>query len=86
MGEVISEELHLLKAQVVWAVRMEMARTLEDCLARRTRALQLDAEETLKIAPRVAEIMAREMGYNKNWEAKQLQSFTSLAQNYLLQT
>lgn len=84
MGEVLSEKLHILKAQVIWAVREEMARTVEDCLARRTRTLQLDARESLRLAPRVAEIMAREMGYNKNWEIKQIEAFTSLAKGYIL--
>jgi len=84
MGEVISEKLHILKVQIVWAIREELARTLEDCLARRTRALQLDAQESIRIAPRVAEIMAQEMGYNKNWETKQTETFIILAKGYLL--
>ncbi len=85
MGEVLSEKLHILKAQVIWAVREEMARTVEDCLARRTRTLQLDARESLRLAPRVAEIMAQEMGYNKKWEIKQIEAFTSLAKGYILE-
>ncbi len=84
MGEVISEKLHIQKAQIVWGVREEMARTVEDCLARRTRAIQLDARETILIAPRVAEIMAEELGYNKNWELKQVKDFTSLARQCIL--
>jgi glycerol-3-phosphate dehydrogenase len=84
MGEVLSEKLHILKAQIAWAARRELARTLEDCLARRTRALQLDAKESMKIAPRVAEILAEELGFNKNWETKQVQAYNTLAQSYLL--
>jgi len=84
MGEVLSEKLHILKAQIVWAAREELARTLEDCLARRTRALQLDARESMLIAPRVAEILAEELGYSKNWETKQVQAYKTLAQSYLL--
>ena len=84
MGEVLSESLHILKAQVIWAVREEMARTLEDCLSRRIRALQLDAREAIRIAPRVAEIMAREMGFNENWEKNQVNAFTTLAGASLL--
>jgi glycerol-3-phosphate dehydrogenase len=76
MGEVLSEELHIYKVQVIWAAREEMARTLEDCLARRTRALQLDARESIRIAPRVAEILAEELGYNKTWEDRQVKEFT----------
>jgi glycerol-3-phosphate dehydrogenase len=84
MGEVLSEKLHILKAQVVWAVRNEMARTVEDVLARRTRALQLDARESIRMVPRVAEIMANEMGYNKNWESNQIEAYKTLANAYLL--
>jgi len=85
MGEVISEKLHIYKVQVIWAAREEMARTIEDCLARRTRALQLDAKESIRIAPRVAEIMAMELGYNKGWEERQVKEFKQLASGYLLQ-
>lgn len=84
MGEVISEKLHILKVQIIWAIREELARTLEDCLSRRTRALQLDAQESMNIAPRVAEIIAEEMGYNKQWENKQVEAYLSLAQNHLI--
>jgi glycerol-3-phosphate dehydrogenase len=84
MGEVLSEELHIFKAQVVWAAREEMARTLEDCLSRRIRALQLDAAESIRIAPRAAEIMAQELGYNKGWIDRQVREFTQLASNHLL--
>lgn len=84
MGEVISEELHIYKVQIIWAAREEMARTLEDCLARRTRALQLDAKESIRIAPRVAEILALELGYNKAWEDRQVKEYTELASAYLL--
>ena len=68
--------------QVVWAVRNEMARTVEDVLARRTRALFLDARESIRIAPEVAEIMARELGKNKKWKADQIKSFEEVANNY----
>ncbi len=84
MGEILSEKLHIYKAQVVWAAREEMARTLEDCLSRRIRALQLDARESIRIAPRAAEIMALELGYNKGWIDRQVQEFTHLASGYLL--
>jgi glycerol-3-phosphate dehydrogenase len=84
MGEVLSEELHIYRVQIVWAAREEMARTLEDCLARRTRALQLDARESIRIAPRVAEILAEELGYNKTWEDRQVKAYTQLASTYLV--
>ena len=84
LGTVISERVQLIRAQVVWAVREEMARTLEDCLSRRIRALQLDARECIRIAPEVATIMAAELGKDKSWESKELDAFTKLANLHML--
>ena len=84
LGEQISESLSIIRAQVVWAVRKEMARSVEDFLSRRTRAIQLDARESIRMAPVVAEIMARELGYDHFWESAQADAFISLASNYLL--
>jgi glycerol-3-phosphate dehydrogenase len=69
---------------VVWAVRHEMARTLEDVLARRTRALFLNAQAAIRMAPRVVELMARELDQNREWGAEQLRSFQQTAQNYVV--
>jgi glycerol-3-phosphate dehydrogenase len=71
-------------AEVVWAVRHEMARTLEDVLARRTRALFLNAQAAIRMAPLVVELMARELGQSSQWEAEQLRSFQQTAQNYVV--
>lgn len=84
MGTEISARIQLIRAQVVWAVRQEMARTLEDCLSRRIRALQLDARESIKVAPEVASIMAAELGKDKDWEREQSETFIHLAQTHLL--
>jgi len=70
-------------AEVIWAVRQEMARTLEDVLARRTRALFLDARAALRMAPRAAACMARELRQSGAWEAEQLRSFRRTAENYV---
>lgn len=80
----LSDKLHVLNAQVVWAVRHEMARTVEDILSRRTRALLLDAKESVKMAPKVAELMAKELGYDKQWEENQVKKFSDLASQYIL--
>jgi len=56
---------------------------VEDFLARRTRALQLDISESVRIAPLVAEIMAMELRYDKKWESAQVESFTTLAKGNL---
>ena len=84
LGAVISEKLSVIKAQVVWAVREEMARSLEDCLARRIRALQLDARESIRMAPAVAAIMASELEKDKQWESSQVETFTKLANMHIL--
>lgn len=82
MSGCISEKLNILKAQIVWAGRKEMARTVEDVLARRTRALFLDARESIRIAPEVATIMARELNQDKVWLIKQIHTFELVAKNY----
>jgi glycerol-3-phosphate dehydrogenase len=71
-------------AEVVWAVRHEMARTVEDVLARRTRALFLNARAAMTMAPRVAELMARELGRDAAWQSQQVAALTALARGYLL--
>jgi glycerol-3-phosphate dehydrogenase len=68
--------------EVVWAVRNEMARTVADVLARRLRVLFLDAKVAVEMAPKVAEIIASELSYDKNWESQQVQSFIALASKY----
>lgn len=72
-------------AEVIWAVRAEMARTVEDVLARRTRALFLNARAAIAMAPRVATIMARELGHDATWERDQVDAFTRVARNYIPQ-
>jgi glycerol-3-phosphate dehydrogenase len=70
--------------EVVWAVRQEMARTVEDVLARRTRALVLDARAAVEAAPLVAELMARELRPPDGWRAGQVRAFEALAAGYVL--
>ena len=78
----LSEAVHLTKNQIIWAVREEMAMTVEDVLARRTRTLFLNAAEAKNLAAQVAQIMAKEMGENQNWIENQIENFTTLMQNY----
>ncbi len=80
----LSESLQILKAQVIWAVRYEMARTLEDVLARRTRALFLDARESLEMASETARIMADELGRDEKWRVEEQAKFLEIAKNYIL--
>ena len=68
-------------AQAVFAVRFEMARTLEDVLSRRTRALLLDERAALRAAPAVVERMRRELGQNDAWRARELNLFSALVES-----
>lgn len=85
LAEPLHPALPYLKAEVVWAVQKEMARTVEDVLARRTRALLLGARAAIEAAPLVAELMARELCRDAEWSRGQVRDFTSLAEGYLLE-
>ena len=84
LGEPVHEQLPYRGAEFAWAARHEMALTLEDAMARRTRALLLNASASAAAAPRVASIMAKELGRDASWEADQVQAFTELAKGYQL--
>ncbi len=71
--------------EVVWSARHEMARTVEDVLARRTRALFLDARAAIDAAPAVANLLAAELGRSEEWKAKDLAAFLEVAKGYLYQ-
>jgi glycerol-3-phosphate dehydrogenase len=68
--------------EVVWAARHELARTVEDVLARRLRALLLDAEASVEAAPRVAALLAAELGHDQAWEREQVRQYRELAASY----
>ena len=74
----------IIRGEVIWAVKAEMARTVEDFLARRRRVLFLDARAAMNMAPAVAELMAAELKKDKNWQKTQIESFRKTALKYLL--
>jgi len=84
LGCKLHAALPYIEAEVIWAVRHEMARTIEDVLARRTRALFLNAFAALEIAPTVAGLMAGELGWDGAENGKQLSAFQGVASNYVL--
>jgi glycerol-3-phosphate dehydrogenase len=84
LNEPLDPQLPYLGAEVVWAVREEMARSVEDVLARRTRALFLNAKAALRMAPRVASILAKELNKDETWQAGQISAFTQTASGYLV--
>jgi len=75
--------LDTIGAEIVWHARAEMARSLEDVLARRSRALFLDARAAIESAPLAADILARELGRDRAWREAQIGAFRTLAQSYL---
>lgn len=82
-----SERLHAALpyrlGEVAWHARHEMARTVEDVLARRTRALLLDARASMVAAPAVARVLAKELGRTERWQQEQVDTYRALAKGYL---
>ena len=83
MGDPLHPRLPYIKAEVIWAVRNEMAQSLEDVLSRRTRALILDAAASMEIAADTAALMAAELGQGPAWKSEQVAAFNRLAKGYL---
>lgn len=84
-SELLHPKLPYPMSKVVTSVREEMARTVEDVLSRRTRALLLDARASIEAAPGVAEFMAKELGRDQNWIREQVAAYRELAARYLVQ-
>src|SRR5580658_1402986 len=84
LGQRLHPDLPYIGAEVIWGVREEMARTVDDMLSRRTRALFLNARAAIAMAPAVARLMAEELGAGQEWIEQQLQQFNDLARKYLL--
>lgn len=82
LGELIHQRLPYTKAEIVWICRNEMPERLDDMLARRTRALFLDAMASAEAAPVVAELMARELGFNASWQQSEISTYNNLIINY----
>ncbi len=83
-NQLLHPQLPYLEAEVRWAARYELARTVEDVLARRTRSLFLNAQASIEAAPTVAAILAKELGQDEVWQHQQLQNYRTLATGYLL--
>lgn len=86
LAELLHPALPIHAAQVVWAARHEMARTVDDVLARRTRALFLNARAATAMAPAAARLLARELNRDPAWQDRQIQEFNTIAQGYRVNT
>ena len=84
LAEKVHPKLELTAAEVVFHTRHEMARTVGDVLARRSRSLLFDAQSSMAAAPRVAELMTAELGWDANRSDSEVQRFQTLATGYLL--
>jgi Glycerol-3-phosphate dehydrogenase len=83
LGRKLHEAFDHIAAEVVWFVRHEMARTVEDVLARRLRILFLDAARSMEMAPEVAAIMATELNKDEHWVTDQVNRYNTIAHGYL---
>jgi glycerol-3-phosphate dehydrogenase len=84
LGAPLDDALPYVGAEVIWAARQEMARSVEDVLARRVRALFLNAKAALRMAPRVAALLAQELGRDKAWQADQVKQFNAVADGFVV--
>jgi glycerol-3-phosphate dehydrogenase len=82
LSERLDADLPYTAAEIVWAARQEMARNVEDALARRTRALFLNAKSAMAMAPAVARLLARELQRSDGWVEAQVNEFIKLAEQY----
>ena len=83
--EPLHPHLPYFVGEVAWGARREMARTVEDVLARRTRSLLLNARASIEVAPKVAEILAAELGKDEAWQKAQVQEYEANARGYVLE-
>jgi glycerol-3-phosphate dehydrogenase len=83
LGKQVDERLPYTLAEIIWICRNEMPVNVEDVLARRTRALFLNARASAVMAPGVAKIMAEEYGHDSSWVEGQVESYNQLVKNYL---
>jgi len=84
LGSKLHDRLPYTGAEIAWAARHEMARTVEDALARRTRALLLDARASMEAAEPAAAIMAAELGRDRSWIEREIEEYRDLARGYIL--
>ena len=83
LGKRLLSDLPYLLAEVVYACQAEMAMTLEDVLARRTRIILEDADRGAGIAPEVAALIADELGWSSDYTRAQVEKYRALVGHQL---
>lgn len=84
LGQQLHPALPYTLAEIVWAVRHEMARSIMDVLSRRTRALFLDAQVAIECAPAVGKILCEELNKDNTWLGSELEGFYEQAQTFVV--
>ena len=83
-NESLSNKFYISNNIIQWSIIHEMAVSLEDVLARRTRCVFLDSRESMRIAPIVAKKMAEVLEEDQNWIDMELKKFNKLIKNYMV--
>ncbi|MFH6960509.1 FAD-dependent oxidoreductase [Flavobacterium aquidurense] len=84
LKEKVHPDHEFTMAEIIWAIRYEMARTIDDILARRVRLLFLDARAAIQSSEKVARLLAKELGHNEAWVNKEILNFKKIAKGFLL--
>jgi glycerol-3-phosphate dehydrogenase len=79
LGRHLVPGLPYLRAEAVYAARYEMARTLDDVLSRRTRALLLARDASAAAALQVGQLVAPELGWSPDRVAAEVAAFRAAA-------
>lgn len=81
-ADLVHPALSLRRGEIAWAATREMARTVDDVLARRSRSLLRNARASIEAAPAVADFLAEHLGRDDDWIAQQVRDFTAIAEGY----
>jgi glycerol-3-phosphate dehydrogenase len=85
LNKLLHLNFNIREGEVIWSIRNEMARTVEDFLARRSRSLFLDANASIEMVPAVAKLMADELKRDENWIKEQIESFNQVAKGFVVE-
>jgi len=80
----LHSDLDIFEQDIRNAVQFDMARKVEDVLARRSRALLLDAKASREVSSRVAKIMAEELKKDESWINRETTEYKDLADKYII--
>jgi glycerol-3-phosphate dehydrogenase len=79
----LSPRLPYSMAMAAYVIDAEMPLHLDDVLSRRLRALILDSDESVRVAPKVAALMAERLGHDAAWVAAEIERYNRIAAGYM---